>query len=176
MNMRQDDKETINKIEYLELIGLLNYLAVLTRPDILYVQSRCAQRCSNPTRKDLRRVMRIFQYINTTKDKVLTFKKGKPILTAYVDASHIQYQDGKSHMGYCFSLGKNDGCFYSKSSKMKIVTPAGSTESEYVALYEAATEAKFLRDLLHEIGFPQDEAVVINEDNTSVIQMIHNRG
>jgi hypothetical protein len=173
---RDDDREPVDKNIYLELIGMINYLAILTRPDLLYSLSRCAQRCSNPTKCDLRRVHRIFHYINGTKDKMLTFRKGPVKLTAWVDASHMHYQDSKAQIGYCFSLGEDDGCFYSRSMKLKIVTPAGSTESEYVALYEAGTEAIFLSNLLVELGFEDARPVNINEDNTSVIHMVHGRG
>jgi len=121
-------------------------------------------------------VHRIFYYINATKDKRLTFRPGKVKLTGWVDASHMHYQDSKAQIGYCFALGKDDGCFYSRSMKLKIVTPAGSTESEYVALYEAGTEAVFLSNLLIELGFDDARPVQVNEDNTSVIHMVHGRG
>lgn len=171
------DVPKVDKNRYLELIGMLNYLAVLTRPDILYALSRCAQRCSDPDEHDLKMVLRIFKYINGTRDSGLTFRSSPDIkLRCWVDASHIHYEDGKGHFGYCFSLGDGDGCFYSRSQKMKIVTPAGSTETEYVALYEATTEIVFLRRLLNEIGFPQDGPTVIFEDNKSTIYMAHGQG
>ncbi len=175
---KDGDAEPFDKIEYLELIGMLNYLAVLTRPDILYSLSRCAQRCSNPNRGDYRRVLKIFKYLNKTKDYELRFKReGEIKLTCHVDASHIHYEeDGKGHFGYAFSLGEDDACFYARSQKMKIVTPAGSTESEYVALYEASTEVVFLRNLLEEIGFKQDGPTIVHEDNKSTIHMVNGEG
>ncbi len=167
----------VDKNKYLELIGMLNYLAVLTRPDILYALSRCAQRCSDPDEYDLKMVMRIFKYINNTRDYGITFKSSNDIkLVCWVDASHIHYSDGKGHFGYCFSLGEDDGCFYARSQKMKIVTPAGSTETEYVALYEATTEIVFLRSLLDEMGFPQRKPTVVFEDNKSTIAMAKGGG
>jgi hypothetical protein len=176
LNRMKGDEDEVDKTRYLELIGMINYLAILTRPDLLYSLSRCAQCCANPTNRDMRRVLRIFYYINATKDKRLTFRAGPVKLTGWVDASHMHYQDSKAQIGYCFALGENDGCFYSRSMKLKIVTPAGSTESEYVALYEAGTEAVFLSNLLLELGFEDGRPVKINEDNTSVIHMVHGRG
>jgi hypothetical protein len=172
-----DDRE-FDKTRYLELIGMLNYIAVLTRPDILYALSRCAQKCSHPTERDYRRVVKVFKYLNTTKDYQLRFTRGGDIkLQCYVDASHIHYpEDGKGHYGYTFSLGEGDAAFYARSQKMKIVTPAGSTESEYVALYEAATEIVFLRNLLEELGFPQGGPTTIHEDNMSTIHMVQGHG
>jgi hypothetical protein len=174
---KPDDNEFVNKTEYLERIGMLNYLAVLSRSDILYAVSRCAQNCSKPTKLDMRKVSRIFYYLNGTKQHGITFKKGPVRLLGWVDASHNQYvTDGKGHFGYCFSLGKDDGVFYARSQKMKLVTPAGSTETEYVAMYEAATEIVFLRNLLCELGFEQKEPTVLYEDNQSAIHMVNGRG
>jgi hypothetical protein len=171
------DAPKVDRHKYLELIGMLNYLAVLTRPDILYALSRCAQRCSDPDEYDLKMVLRIFKYLNGTRNFGLSFRSSPDIkLRCWVDASHIHYDDGKGHFGYCFSLGDGDGCFYARSQKMKIVTPAGSTETEYVALYEATTEIVFLRHLLAEIGFHQEEPTVVFEDNMSTIHMAHGRG
>jgi hypothetical protein len=175
-SIKPDDNELVDKTLYLERVGMLNYLAVLTRSDILYAVSKCAQRCSKPTKLDMRKVNRVFYYLNGTKDFGIRFKKGKVILVGWVDASHLQYKDGKGHFGYCFSLGLQDGAFYARSQKMKLLTPAGSTETEYVAMYEAATEIVFLRNLLSELGFPQRDATVLYEDNQSAIHMVNGRG
>ena len=177
MTSKSDDDESIDKSVYLEHIGMLNYLAVLTRPDILYALSRCAQRCSSPTKRDLRRVKKIFMYLNGTKDHGLTFScNGDIQLVGWVDASHTHYEDGKGHFGYAFSFGVDDGVFYAKSQKMKIVTPAGSTDTEYVAMYEAATEIVFLRNLLNEIGFKQNGPTILYEDNKSTIDLANGLG
>ena len=48
-SVKPDDNELVDKTLYLERVGMLNYLAVLTRSDILYAVSKCAQRCSKPT-------------------------------------------------------------------------------------------------------------------------------
>ena len=175
------DNESIDKNEYLEHIGMLNYPAVLTRPDLLYALSRLAQKCSNPTKGDMRRVTRVFRYINGTKDLGLTFQPGdaKITLYGYVDASYHSYPNAASQYGYSFSLhAKNkskDATFYARSGKMKLVT-LSSTEAEYVAAAEIATETIFLRNLLKDIGFPQRHPTVIYEDNKSCIQMIHGAG
>ena len=175
------DKEKINSQEYLELIGMLNYAAVLTRPDILYPVSRLAQKCSNPTAGDLRKVYRVFRYLQGTKHLGITFKPGdgKVTLYGYVDASYHTYDNAASQYGYSFSLHSKgtskDSSFYARSSKMKLVT-LSSTESEYVAAAEATGEIMFLRQLLSDIGFPQSKPTVIYEDNKSCIQMINGAG
>jgi hypothetical protein len=164
------DDDLYDKNDYLKLIGSLNYLAVFTRPDILYALSTCAQKCTKPTFKDFRKVRRIFCYLLGTIDKGITFstKNTNIQLQAYVDASFNCYEDGKGHLGITFSFGDNDGAFYSKSQKMKVVT-LSSAEAEYVALCEASTEIVFLRNLLNEIGFIQEGPTKIFEDNKPCI-------
>jgi hypothetical protein len=58
---------------------------------------------------------------------------------------------------------------------MKLVT-LSSTETEYVALCEAATEIVFLRRLLVSMGFPQTSPTITFEDNQSCIAMAHGAG
>jgi hypothetical protein len=165
------DNDIVEVNEYLKLLGLLNYLAVFTRPDILYALSMCAQKCSHPNKGDMRKIMRIFRYIKGTKDKGITFNNDSNlVLQCHVDASYNCYSDGKSHYGLSFSFNNYDGSFYAKSQKLKLVT-LSSAETEYVALCEAATEIVFLRNLLDEIGFKQILPTEIFEDNKSAIDM-----
>ena len=72
-----DLNEPVDKLEYMRLVGLINYLAIYTRPDLLYSLSIVSQACQKPTNRDLARVKRIFRYILKTKDKHLVFRKTK---------------------------------------------------------------------------------------------------
>lgn len=168
------NKITVDKQNYLKLVGLINYLAIYTRPDLLYSLSFVAQAGSNPTQADLQRVKRIIRHIATTKHFGLIFNTDDDFqLNGHVDASYNQYKDGKGHYGFTFSIGKNNASFTAKSSKMKLVT-LSSTESEYVALCLAVKEAVYLRELLNSIGFKQHGPTVIFEDNQSTIKMVYN--
>ena len=108
MNTSYNDRFTnsVNKIQYLQYVGLLNYLAVNTRPDILFALSVLA----SPTEGDLKRVMHVFQYLENTKQFHLIFKRtDKLTLLCYADASHNQYPDGRGHYGYYITLGDSHG-------------------------------------------------------------------
>ena len=166
------DQKPVDKTNYLSLVGLLNYLAMYTRPDLLYSLSRVAQACSMPTNADLRRVHRIFRYVQATKNQGITYTCDRDFsLRCYVDASFNCYDDGRSHYGYTFSLGKSNGSFYAKSAKMKTI-PLSSTEAEYIALSLAANEIVFLRRLLNDMGFDQTHPTLVFEDNMSAIKMV----
>jgi hypothetical protein len=72
---RPDDKDPVEVELYLSYIGALNYLAQFTRPDIMFALSLCAQKCRHPTKRDLRKVIRIFCYIAGTKSHGLRFAR-----------------------------------------------------------------------------------------------------
>jgi hypothetical protein len=119
-------------------------------------------------------VNKIFSYISNTMDYGLTFSPGDIQLYCHVDASYNYYNDARGHMGYSFSLGKNDASFYAKSQKIKLVC-LSSTEAEYVALCEATRDAVWLERLLSNIGFSNNKPVIMFEDNKSTIHMVHGR-
>jgi hypothetical protein len=167
-----DDDIRVDQTEYLTLVGALSHIAQYTRPDILFAVSCAAQKCSKPNNGDMKAVLRIFQYLSCTLDLGIRYSSGGDMnLVGSVDASHNQYEDGRGHYGYSFSLGRGNGSFDAKSSKMKLNT-LSSTESEYVAFCEATREAIWLRRLLSDMGFPQVGPTIIYEDNTSTIQML----
>ena len=168
---RMDDDDPMDVTEYLKAVGGLNYLAINTRPDLLYSLSQVASKCAAPTKKDWRHVIRVIMYVNSTLDLGLRFNPGKNWLHGDVDASYNQYSDGKGSYGYCFSLGKRDAAFHSVSKRMK-VQPLSSTEAEYVAFCEASRDASYLRRLLKDIGFPVSGPIMLYEDNQSCIDML----
>ena len=163
----------VDKTNYLKLVGLINYLASYTRPDLLYSLSRVAQACSNPTESDLIRVKRIIRYISDTKDYGITYDVSMDFLIyCYVDASYNCYTDGKGHYGYTICIGRNNGSIYAKSSKMKVIA-LSSTEAEYVALCHAVSQIIFLRELMKQLGFAGNRPSIIYEDNLSCIKMVY---
>jgi hypothetical protein len=59
----ENDKIFVDKIEYMRLVGMLNYLAIYSRPDILFALSIVSQKAQKPTKADLLKVKRIFRFI-----------------------------------------------------------------------------------------------------------------
>ena len=171
---KEDDDQPYDVTDYLRAVGGINYLAINTRPDILYALSTVASACASPTLKDWRKVIRIIGYIWCTVDLGLTFKAGPIELQCMVDASFNTYHDGKCHYGYAFFLSSGDAAFYSVSKRMK-VQPLSSTEAEYVAFCEACRDAVFLSRLLRDIGFPCKGPIKMFEDNKSCIDMLNGR-
>ena len=176
MNECEGDEEGVDNLQYLSYVGAVNFLSTRTRPNLLYGMSRLAQRCSQPTKGDMRRVEKMFKHINATMDQCIVFSPGGDLdLHAYVDASHNCYSDGKGHYGYAIFLGEGNAAFSVKSSKIKIVTQS-STETEYVGLNYVTREVVWARQLITDIGFPPKLPSTLFEDNASTILLATGHG
>ena len=165
----EGDDDEISSTKYRGIIGALNHLALMTRPDISFALSVLASKCRCPTYGDLRRVKHLFRFVIATKHIGLNFKRdGDFQLYVYADASYASREETRSQSGYAFTLGLGNAAFYVKSTKQQLVT-LSSTEAEYVAMFHSVTEAVFLKRLLEQLGFDQDPIPVF-QDNTSTIQ------
>ena len=92
-------------------------------------------------------------------------------LVGYVDAAHATDLDTRrSVTGFAFCLA---GGAIAYKSKLQATVSTSSTESEFLAAVHAAKVAKYLRSVLHELGFPQDGPTSLYEDNQAAIAMIN---
>jgi hypothetical protein len=165
-----DDNSAADRTEYLRILGSLSYLVGMTRCDGAYLVSVASTKAVNPTKRDLRILKRGVRYFLGTPDYGITFSPDGPIsLVCFVDASYACHDDAKSQTGYSFCLGPTDPVFYARSAKQKI-TALSSTEAEYIALCEATREVVHLRQLLTDIGFPQEHPTPVFKDNSACIQ------
>jgi hypothetical protein len=89
----------------------------------------------------------------------------------YSDADYASNPDDrKSISGYSYLLG---GAAYAWSSKKQSTTALSSTEAEYTAIAHATRQAVWVRNLLKELGFPQEEPTLLFGDNQSAITIAH---
>ena len=94
-------------------------------------------------------------------------------LVGFVDAAYAtDTKTRRSVTGLVFCLA---GGAIAYKSKLQVTIATSSTEAEFIAAVHAAKIAKYLRAVLLEFGFPQDEATPLYEDNLSAIAMINER-
>ena len=161
--------------QYRALVGSLNYLAVVSRPDLAFAVSRLGRFSAAPTSAHRVAAKRVLRYLRGTLDFALVYRRGDAgaLQTfGFADASFgkANIDNGKSTSGHAFFLA---GAAVAWSSKLQTVVALSTAEAEYLALHSAVREALFLRNLLAEIGLPQD-AVVIFEDNQPAIKIATN--
>ncbi|KMQ88472.1 retrovirus-related gag-pol polyprotein [Lasius niger] len=159
-------------LPYRELIGMLMYLSVCTRPDIAYTVSYLGQFncCYNETHwKSAKRVLR---YLKGTSKVGLCFKRADKDLIGYADADWANcLDDRRSYTGYVFTLFDS---IVSWESRKQRTTALSSTEAEYMAISDAVKEAIYLQRFIKDLGFQLPSTLKIFNDNNGARKLAEN--
>ena len=186
---------------YRGIIGELIFAFVTTRVDIGAAVTTLAQYNTSPGEEHYRAAQQVMAYVVETKDRGLIYWRSEPIdslpsrpmptlpidhippkdrfpkredspftLTGAVDCSHATALLGRSVTGALFWLGGHLVCW---KNKVQSVVAISSTEGELIAACFAGKLIKLLRTICIQIGFPQERATVILEDNAATINIIN---
>lgn len=158
-----------NDIKYRNIIGALLYISTCTRLDISYSVNYLSRFQNSYNQIHYKYALRVLKYLYLTKDLKLTYKRNfeNNILDCYVDADWAgDTVNRRSTSGYVIRFFGN--CIYWKTKKQSSVTKS-STSAEYVALSEAVSEIKFVKNLLNDFGIKIEKPIKIYEDNSGTI-------
>ncbi|XP_019171104.1 PREDICTED: uncharacterized protein LOC109166672 [Ipomoea nil] len=135
---------------YRRAVGLLQYLSI-TRPDVSFIVNRLSQFLNALTLLHWQGVKCVLRYLKGTVCHALFLRRGSSLnLTAFSDVSWGGIHDGgRMTKGYVVYLGSNIISW--RSVRQKAVVRS-STEAEYRALANVATEVVWLRNLLLDLG------------------------
>jgi len=163
---------------YREYIGKLMYLMVCTRPDIAFAVNFLARACAAPEKRHMQSVIKLVRYLKGTRSRGLFYpaKQANELpkfeLVGYVDAAFADcLVTRKSTSGYLFCI---NGSPVTWKSGIQSVVTGSSTEAEYVAAYDGAKEAVWLRRLFENMGCMPNGPTVLFEDNNSCISQTEN--
>ncbi|RVW68219.1 Retrovirus-related Pol polyprotein from transposon RE2 [Vitis vinifera] len=123
---------------------------------------------------DFRRVIGSLQYLSLTRLDILfaLTRNTTSVLTTFSDADWAgNVDDRTSTSAYISFLGTNP---ISWSSKKQRAVARSSTEAEYRALANAASETVWLNSLLHELGFPLKVPPLLLCDNLGATHLSFN--
>jgi hypothetical protein len=156
--------------QYGAVVGSVSYLAKSTRPDIQHAASELASKLSKPTASDIVALKRLLRYLRGTAKMGLSYGggavgPGQGVLLApnFCDSDWASsVGDRRSTTG---SVLKVNGGTVSWFSKKQAVVALSSTEAEYIAMAFTGQEIVWLRALLGELGYTQEEATVLHGDN-----------
>ncbi|KAJ9545765.1 hypothetical protein OSB04_025472 [Centaurea solstitialis] len=145
------DQDKMKSVPYASAIGSIMYAMLCTRPDVAYSVSVTSRYQQNPGEPHWVAVKNILKYLRRTKDMFLVFggSEDEISVNGYSDASfQTDRDDFRSQSGYVFTL--NRGAISWKSSKQDTIADS-TTEAEYIAASDAATEAVWLRNFLSDL-------------------------
>jgi hypothetical protein len=168
----EEERAKMSGVPYRECVGALQYLAVLTRPDIVYAVNQASRFLANPGPKHWEAVKRILRYLRGTPDDGIIYTRSPStnLVDGFSDSDWAGDQDDRrSCSGHIFRVF---GGIVAFRSKKQPTTALSSCEAELIALTMAMKEALWLRGLLVELGMqPADKPVLIHEDNQGAIAL-----
>ena len=161
--------------EYMSLVGSVLYAAMVTRPDIAYAVQTLGRHLQASGSEHWVAAKRLLRYLKGTNELGIKYGasgQNAQQLVGYCDADWGGDRDTRrSTTAYVFML--NGGCV-SWSSKLQPTVALSSAEAEYMAACAGVQEAIYLRRLLNDLGYKQDQATVIYEDNQGCIALSEN--
>jgi len=164
-----ENMNTSNSFPYRELVGCLMYVAVTTRPDIMFSVSRLARYSTIASEMHWKAAKDVLRYLKRTSKFGLVY--GGPsemTVVGYTDADWAgDRASRKSTSGYVFLVNKT--VFSWKSSLQKVVA-ASSTEAEYISQALCTREALWVMKLKKDFEM-DDGAVVLYGDNTGAMTL-----
>jgi len=158
-------KKKFDETTYRSAVGSLLYLAICTRPDILFAVSKAARKSSEPNHEDWESIIKIFIYLKNTIDYGILYTKHTNI-DIYTDADYAgDKETRRSTSGFLFYIG---GALTRWMSKLQHYVATSTAESEYYSLSECAKHCVWYINFLNELNF-KIPCLTINVDNKAAI-------
>jgi hypothetical protein len=149
---------------YMQIIGALQYLATVSRPDIAHATGKLARFMANPSSYLLKCAERLLRYLFCTMNFGLVLDGGKassfPAVSGYADSNYIN----NSHSTTGIVL-----CLYGQPvhwrSKRQTVLAGSSTEAEIMAMNKGALELKWIKMLaMADLGIDASDTVLYGDN------------
>jgi len=163
---------------YMEIIGSLLYLAIKTRPDIIYHVCMLARYAKTRTPQACYVLCPLLSYVSGTISLGVCYKyenltdPHNLISEAYSDADWAgDRRTRRSTAGYLIFIASAPVAWF---SKLMATIAASSMESEYMAAFHCGQEVMFIRNFLAEIGIIQRKSTIFRMDAKSAIDTVTN--
>ena len=162
-----------NQTTYRSAIGNLLYIAICTRPDILFSVSKAARKSNNPNMEDWNNVVRILRYLKGTTSYGINYTR-KLGIEAFVDADFAgDTETRRSTTGFLVTMGNAPTSW---CSKLQHCVSTSTAESEYYSLSECGKHCIWYLNLMKELYYNikcikikiDNKAAIFNSKNQSI--------
>jgi len=158
----------MHDVPYHKAVGVLNWAALATCPNIAFAVVTVACFTANPGPAHWDVVKCIYRYLAGMCDLWLSYGEMKCTLIGYANMDGSMAEDRHTITGYAFLI---DGSIVSWLSKCQEIVSLSTTESEYIAATHGMKEALWLRSLLSKLFGPLAEATTLFSDNQATIDL-----
>ena len=150
-------ERTVN-FPYTPMLGSIMYAMICTRPDLCHAVSILSRHMKDLKREHFQLMCHRYRYAKANPYHIKYKYKDDLILKAWCDASYATNFECKSTSGSIVNLGSG---LLSWSSTRQSVVAKSSAEAEYIALDPCVGEVVWLRQLLDDLGFHQEQPTII---------------
>lgn len=128
--VHESEKQEMRKISYREAVGSLMFIAIVSRPDIMYSVNQVSRFLNNPGQTHWIAIKRIFWYLQGTATIGIMYTGSNNTLKIFSDADFANDIDNrKSISGYISTLANAPITWLSKQQKC---VARSTTESKYI--------------------------------------------
>lgn len=155
---------------YRELIGALNYISCLTRPNITFAVNTLAKFNASPAEKHWVAAKSILRYLKGSKSLGINFKRTDDCLSisCYSDSDWGGDPITRRSINGVLLEICNAPIIY--RSKQQSIIATSTTESEFIAANQATKELNWLNSLLTELGMTTSNTIYL--DNQAALRSI----
>lgn len=157
---------------YRELIGALNFLAIVSRPDISLAVSVLSQHLTKWTKDHFEAGKRVLRYLKGTDTFGILYEKHGNEIQVFSDSDFAGEKESRRSRTGCLVMINRAPVVW--LSQKQVTNTISSTEAEFVAATSSSTYILWLRNILSEVGLQISGAIELKMDNQSAMKLIKN--
>ncbi|KAJ5462342.1 hypothetical protein N7530_010547 [Penicillium desertorum] len=160
--------------QYQSIVGMLNWLAVKTRPDIRFAVTRLQHRLAKPTFADYNAMQHVVKYLRRRPDIGIVLGRTDELrFYAHTDASHTDWEDSKSTEGCIWYFAGSPIIW---STRKQTITANSTTVAEWCALDQPYRDTMWLNKVARSFMLPEQRPMEIHTDNINSQLLLSKKG
>lgn len=167
-----NQQEFVDSFPYGAIVGSLLYLAVVTRPDIMFAVGVLTHHLQSPTYAACKAACRVFNYLMHHPAIPICYSGQSLNLHAFTDSDWASDKDTRrSTSGGIVMMA---GGPVNWISKLQPIVAVSSMEAEYIACFFVLQDVVWIRQLLKDLGLGRTQPTLVHIDNRSARQLAEN--